>query len=72
MGTWLHAVRTGNRSALNAPVEVGHRSATVCHLANLAVEIERPLRWDAQTEQFVDDPEANRLLTRATRQPWRI
>jgi len=72
MGTWLHAVRTGNRSALNAPVEVGHRSATVCHLANLAMEIERPLRWDAQAEQFVDDPEANRLLTRATREPWSL
>jgi predicted dehydrogenase len=43
MGNWLDCVRTNNPNALNVPVETGHRSATVCHLANLAMELGRPL-----------------------------
>jgi hypothetical protein len=40
---------------------------TICHLANIARELNRPLRWDPETEQFIDDPEANRLLDRPRR-----
>jgi predicted dehydrogenase len=43
MGIWLDCVRTRNARGLNAPVEVGHRSATVCHLANIAMELGRKL-----------------------------
>jgi predicted dehydrogenase len=54
------------------PVEVGHRSVTVCHLANIASWLRRPLRWDPERETFVDDPEADRLLERPMRAPWQL
>ena len=67
---WLGCMRT--RSEPNAPIEVGHRSVTVCHLANLARELSRSLRWDPQAEQFVDDVEANRLLSRPRRDGFEL
>ncbi|HID21684.1 MAG TPA: hypothetical protein EYP14_04710 [Planctomycetaceae bacterium] len=72
MGLWLEAIRRRDPSLLNAPVEVGHRSATVCHLANIAMELGRELKWDPAAEQFLGDEEANRLRHRAYRQPWRL
>ncbi len=72
MGNWLHAIRTRRPDALRVPVEAGHRSATMCHLANIAMELERPLEWDPAAEAFVGDDEANRLRSRPMREPWRI
>ncbi len=72
MGNWLHAIRTRRPDALRVPVEAGHRSATVCHLANIAMELERPLQWDPAAEAFVADDQANRMRTRPTREPWGI
>jgi predicted dehydrogenase len=72
MGIWLDCIRRRSPKGLNVPAEVGHRSATVCHLANIAMELGRKLTWDPAAEQFVDDDEANRLTWRAMREPWRI
>ena len=72
MGIWLDCIRTRDAKALNAPVEIGHRSATVCHLANIAMELSRKLKWDPAKEQFLDDDEANRMTWRPMRQPWQI
>jgi predicted dehydrogenase len=55
-----------------APVEVGHRSATVCHLGNIAMRLKQKLRWDPAREAFVGDEEANRMLTRPMRAPWSL
>jgi predicted dehydrogenase len=55
-----------------SPVEVGHRSATVCHLGNIAMLLKRKLRWDPAQEQFVGDAEANRMLARPMRAPWHL
>jgi len=63
---WVECIRT--RKTPNAPVEVGHRSVTVCHLANLAREINRPLKWDPVAETFVDDAEADQKLDRPRRE----
>ncbi len=65
---WLQAIRT--RSKPVCDVEIGARSATVCHLGNLAYQLGRPLQWDPQHERFVNDPEANRMLSRPERSPW--
>jgi predicted dehydrogenase len=55
------------------PVDIGHRVATVCHLANIAIKLGRKLEWDPQTEQFVKDGEANRLRqVRPMRKPWTL
>jgi hypothetical protein len=67
---WLDAIRT--RGGVNAPVEVGHRSASVCHLANIARRLNRELRWDSIHETFIDDTEANRLLSRPRRNGFEI
>ena len=56
----------------SAPVEVGHRSATVCHIGNIAMTLGRKLRWDPVKEEFPGDDEANRLLGRPYRKPWRL
>ena len=53
-------------------VEIGHRCCSVCHLGNIALELRRKLRWDPQTERFPDAPDANRLLSRAMREPWTL
>lgn len=53
-----------------APVEIGHRSATLCHLGNIAMRLKRRLQWDPQAERFPGDDDANRLLGRAKRAPW--
>ncbi|NUQ63681.1 MAG: Gfo/Idh/MocA family oxidoreductase [Pirellulales bacterium] len=54
------------------PVEIGHRTASVCHLGNIAMLLKRKLQWDPQAERFVNDDEANRMLSRPMRAPWRI
>lgn len=48
------------------PVEIGHRSCTVCTLGNIAYDLGRPIKWDPVAEKFVDDPEAesNRLYSK--------
>ncbi len=67
---WLEAVRT--RREPICPVEIGHRTATICNMGNIAYYLRRSLKWDPAKEVFVNDPEANRLLGYAMRSPWRI
>ena len=55
-----------------AHVEIGHRSASVCHLGNIAMLTGRRLRWDPEKENFIDDAEANRMLSRPMRSPWHL
>ncbi len=53
------------------PVEVGHRSASLCHLGNIALRLNKKLKWDPDKECFPDDDEANRMLARPIRESWR-
>ena len=55
-----------------APVEIGHRSATLCHLGNIAMQLRRKVRWDPEAERFVGDDDANRMLGRAKRGIWHL
>ena len=55
-----------------ANVEVGHRSATVCHLGNIAMLLGGKLKWDPQNERFINDDQANKMLSRVMRSPWRL
>ena len=66
---WLDCIRT--RATPNAPIEVGHRSATVCHLANIAREITSPMTWDPKAERF-NSAAANSLLTRERRKGFEL
>ncbi len=55
-----------------APVEVGHRSNTICVLAHIAMKLGRKLRWDPQAELFLGDDEANTWLDYPHRKPWTV
>ena len=53
-----------SREPTAAPVEVAHRSITICHLGNIAMRLNREkLRWDPRTEQIIGDDEAARMLS---------
>ncbi len=67
---WLNCIRSRRQPI--CPAETGHRSATVCHLGNIAYRLHRPLTWDPATEQFQNDPQANRLLANPMRSPWTL
>ena len=49
---------------------MGHRTATICHLGNMAMRLNRKLRWDPKDERIVGDDEANGMLQRTHRAPW--
>ena len=69
-GNFLECVKT--RGLTVAPAEIAHRSCTACILGSMAMELGRTLRWNPDKEQFVDDPEADKLLHRNTRAPWSL
>ena len=54
------------------PVEVGHRTSSLCHLGNIAMLLKRKIQWDPAKEQIVGDDEAAKMLTRPMRTPWRF
>ncbi len=56
----------------NADIEEGHKSTRLCHLGNIAFRTGRAIRFDAQSESCLDDPEANRLLGRSYRKPFEV
>jgi len=70
LGDFVHCVKTRERPFRD--IEIAHRTATHCHIGNIAYWLKRPLKWDPVAEQFVGDDEANRWLDRPMREPWRI
>lgn len=66
---WLECIRA--RKETICPAEVGHRSATICHLANIGYRLRRPLSWDPAKEHFATDAEADKLLDRVARGEWK-
>jgi len=67
-GNWADCIKT--RSKPIGDVEIGHRSCSVCLLANIAIRIGRTIRWDPDKEEILGDDEAARLLDRPYRAPW--
>jgi predicted dehydrogenase len=67
---FLDAVRDGGETI--SPIEAAVRSDTVCHHADIAMRLRRKLRWDPVKEEFAGDAEANRMLARPMRAPWRV
>ncbi len=70
MRNWLDCIKS--RKACAADVETGHRSATVCHLGNIARWLNRKLQWDPKKEVFVGDAQANAYLDRARRKGYEL
>ena len=67
---WLDCIKT--REKPNADVEIGHRSISICHLANIAREIGRKLKWNPDKETFPGDEEANCYLARPRRKGYEL
>jgi hypothetical protein len=65
---WVECVRSGKTTI--CPAEVGHRSASICHLGNIGYRLRRNLTWDPVKEVFTDDSEANKLTSREARGEW--
>lgn len=67
---FLNAMR--NRSKPICDVEIGHRTASVCNIGNIAYRLNRSLKWNPKKEIFIDDKEANALLGRNMNKEWGI
>lgn len=67
---FLQAMR--NRSKPICDVEIGHRTATVCNIGNIAYQLNRTLQWNPEKERFSNDAEANALLGRRLNKKWGI
>jgi myo-inositol 2-dehydrogenase / D-chiro-inositol 1-dehydrogenase len=67
---WLESVRS--RKEPLAPAHVAHRSTSACIASWVAMKLKRPLNWDVKAERFVDDAEANALLSRPERAPYGV
>lgn len=67
---WIDAIRKRSRPV--ADVEIGHRSASVCNLANIAYQLNRELEWDPTNEKFIGNKKANKLRTKKYRKPYTL
>lgn len=67
---FLDAVRFGRETI--SPIDAAVNSDITCHQADIAMRLKRKLRWDTRAERFADDEQANRMLSRSMRSPWRL
>lgn len=67
---FIECVRSGEQTI--TPIEPAHRAITVAHLGNIAMQLERNIRWNPETESIVADTQATRMLGRAMRGNWHI
>ena len=70
LGDFVHCVKTRERPFRD--IEVAHRTATHCHLGNIAYWLKRPIKWDPVSESIIGDPEASRWLGRPKREPYSL
>jgi predicted dehydrogenase len=67
---WLDCVKSGKETI--CPPEVGHRSASICHLGNIGYHLGRKLTWDPEKETFTSDKAANKEVSREPRTKWKL
>jgi myo-inositol 2-dehydrogenase/D-chiro-inositol 1-dehydrogenase len=65
---WLECIQS--RKQPISPVEIGHRACSVCLISHIAMKLPRKLTWNPTTERFVNDDEANKMLSRTQRKPY--
>jgi len=54
------------------PPEIGHCCFTIAHIGNISMLLGRKLKWDPDKERFINDEQANRMLSRSMRSPWHL
>jgi predicted dehydrogenase len=67
---FLNAIKT--RKQPLSTVEIGHRTASLCHIINLCYEFRRKLIWNPEKEEFFLDREANRRRGNPVRKPYSL
>ena len=70
MKNFTDAVRSRDWTSLNAEIEETHLSTALCHFGNISYRLGRELRFDSARNRFINDPEADKLLTREYRKPY--
>ncbi len=65
---WLEAIKTGRDPICTA--EIGHRTATICHLSAMALRLNRTINWDPKKEAIIGDEQANSMVSRPRRAPY--
>jgi predicted dehydrogenase len=69
-GNWLDCIHS--RKLPICDVAIGHRSATVCHLGNIAIRSQKTVRWDPAKERMIGDDELQAMVSRPYRAPWAL
>ena len=67
---WLGCIKSRQKPICD--VEIGHRSATVCHLGSISARLDRAIKWDPATETIPGDAEAAKMLGYQYRAPWKL
>jgi len=67
---FLDCMRSRNRPVTD--IEIGHYASATPHLGNISLRTGRKVRWDAEQERIIGDPDANKLLTKPYRKPWKL
>jgi hypothetical protein len=67
---FLDAIRSGKDETLNCDIKEGYYSSVLPHLANISYRLGRELRFNGETEKFISDPQADKMLTRKYRSPY--
>ena len=67
---FIDAVRSGDHFDLNCDILEGHTSSVLPHLGNIAYKVGETLEFNGEFEKFIDNDEANMLLTRNYRHPY--
>lgn len=67
-GNWLDCIKS--RKQPISPIEKGHKACVVCLISDIAMQVDRKLEWNPETEMFVNDDEANAMLHRQQRKPY--
>lgn len=65
---WLECIRSRKQPV--APAEIAHRSCSACLLSHAAMKLDRKLYWNPEAEKFINDDEANKMLSRPQRFPY--
>ncbi|NQT26594.1 Gfo/Idh/MocA family oxidoreductase [candidate division KSB1 bacterium] len=69
-GNWLECIKTRKQPV--APAEIAHRSCSACLISHIAMKLPRKLYWDPQKERFINDDEANTMLSRPERSQYGV
>jgi predicted dehydrogenase len=67
---FLNCIRSRKLTASHP--EIAHRVHTIAHCANISLRLGRKVQWNPRTERFVGDADADKMLSRTMRAPWRM